>query len=62
MPDVRSIALLRAMIAGFYAYITYCLCAALLLEAWGIAATYTTAVVATVAAQGAAKAIMIRAG
>jgi hypothetical protein len=50
------------MIGGFYAYITYCLCVALLLEAWGVAATFTVAVVATVAVQGAAKAIMIRAG
>jgi len=53
-------ALLRAMIGGFYAYITFCLCVALLLDAWGIAATYTLAVAATVAVQGAARAIMMR--
>lgn len=56
-----AIALLRAMIGGFYAYITYCLCVALLLDAWGIAATYTVAVAATVAVQGAARAVMMRA-
>lgn len=54
------VAMLRAMIGGFYAYITYCLCVALLLESWGIAATYTLAVAATVAVQGLAKAIMMR--
>ena len=32
------VAMLRAMIGGFYAYITYCLAVALLLERWGIAA------------------------
>lgn len=57
-----AVALLRAMIGGFYAYITYCLCVALFLDAWGIAATFTLAVVATVAVQGAAKAIMMRTG
>ncbi len=57
-----AIALLRAMIGGFYAYITYCLCVALLLDSWGVAATFTVAVIATVVVQGAAKAIMMRAG
>lgn len=57
-----ALALLRAMIGGFYAYITYCLSVALLLDSWGIAATYTVAVVATIAVQGAAKAIMMRTG
>jgi hypothetical protein len=55
-----AMALLRAMIGGFYAYITYCLCVALLLEHWGVAATYTFAVVATVAVQGTARAVIMR--
>lgn len=54
------IALLRAMVGGLYAYLTYCLCVALLLEHWGIAATYTFAVVATVAVQGGARAVTMR--
>ncbi len=53
-------ALLRAMVGGFYAYLTYCLCVAVLLEPWGIAVTYTVAVVATVAVQGAARAVILR--
>ena len=57
-----AIALLRAMVGGFYAYITYCLCVALLLDSWGVAATFTVAVIATVVVQGAAKAIMMRTG
>jgi len=54
------VAMLRAMIGGFYAYISYCLCVALLLDRWGIAATFVTAVVAAVVVQGSAKAIMMR--
>jgi hypothetical protein len=54
------VAMLRAMVGGFYAFITYCLCVAVLLEQWGIAATFTVAVVAAVVVQGAAKAIMMR--
>lgn len=54
------VAMLRAMVGGFYAYITYCLCVAALLEHWGMAATFTAAVIATVAVQGAAKAVMMR--
>jgi hypothetical protein len=54
------VAMLRAMVGGFYAYITYCLCVAALLERWGIAVTYTVAIITTVAVQGAAKVIMMR--
>ena len=54
------VAMLRAMVGGFYAYITYCLCVAALLERWGIAVTYTVAIIATVVVQGAAKVIMMR--
>ena len=54
------VAMLRAMVGGFYAYITYCLCVATLLEHWGIAATFTVAVVAAVLVQGSAKAILMR--
>jgi hypothetical protein len=55
------VAMLRAMVGGFYAFIIYCLCVALLLEPLGFAATYVIAVVAAVTVQGAAKAIMMRA-
>jgi uncharacterized membrane protein (GlpM family) len=54
------VAMLRAMVAGFYAYMTYCLCVAALLEHWGIAITYTVAVIATVTVQGGARAIIVR--
>ena len=54
------VALLRAMIGGFYAYIAYCLAVSLLLESCGLAVTYTTAVVAAITVQGAAKLIMMR--
>jgi hypothetical protein len=54
------VALLRAMVGGFYAYITYCLCVAVLLESRGIAVTFIVAVAAAVAVQGTAKAIMMR--
>jgi uncharacterized membrane-anchored protein len=54
------VAMLRAMIGGFYAYISYCLCVALLLDRWGIAAAFVTAVIAAVVVQGSAKAIMMR--
>ena len=54
------VALLRAMIGGFYAYISYCLCVAVLLERCGIAVTFIAAVLAAVTVQGAAKLIMMR--
>ncbi len=54
------VALLRSMIGGFYSYIAYCLCVAVLLEKYGIAVTFTVAVVAAVTVQGAAKAILLR--
>ena len=53
-------ALLRSMIGGFYAYIVFCLCVAALLDKSGTAATFSIAVVAAVATQGAARAIMLR--
>jgi uncharacterized membrane protein (GlpM family) len=54
------VAMLRAMIGGFYSYIAFCLSVALLLEGWGLAATFVTAVIAAVVVQGSAKAIMMR--
>lgn len=54
------VALLRAMVGGFYAFIAYCLSVAVLLEDWGIAVTFTVAVAAAVVVQGTAKAIMMR--
>ena len=54
------VALLRAMIGGFYAYIAYCLAVSLLLETYGIAVTYMAAVAAAITVQGAAKLIMMR--
>ena len=54
------VAMLRAMVGGFYAYIVYCLSVAMLLEHCGIAATFVFAVVAAVVVQGSAKAIMMR--
>jgi len=53
-------ALLRSMVGGFYAFIAYCLSVALLLEHWGVAATFGVAVSAAVVVQGAAKAVMIK--
>jgi uncharacterized membrane protein (GlpM family) len=55
------VAMLRAMIGGFYAYISFCVCVALLLDRWGVAATFVTAVIAAVAVQGSAKVIMQKA-
>jgi hypothetical protein len=55
------VALLRSMIGGFPAYIIYCLLVAVLLERYGIAVTFSVAVVAAVTVQGTAKAIMMRA-
>jgi hypothetical protein len=55
------VALLRSMLGGFYAYIVFCLCVAMLLERYGIAVTFSVAVAAAVAVQGAAKAILMRA-
>jgi len=54
------VAMLRAMIGGFYAYISFCLCVALLLDRWGIAATFVNTVVEAVVVQRSAKAIMMR--
>lgn len=54
------VALLRSMLGGFYAYIVFCLCVAVLLERYGIAVTFSIAVVAAVTVQGTAKAIMMR--
>ncbi len=54
------VAMLRAMIGGFYAYVTFCLCVAVLLGQLGIAATFAIAVAAAVVVQGAAKTIMMR--
>jgi uncharacterized membrane protein (GlpM family) len=54
------VALLRAMIGGFYAYIAYCLSVALLLGTYGIAATFCVAVAAAVTVQGAARAVTMR--
>jgi hypothetical protein len=55
-----AVALLRAMVGGFYAFIAYCLSVAVLLEDWGIAVTFIVAVAAAVVVQGTAKAIMLR--
>jgi hypothetical protein len=54
------VALLRSMIGGFYSFIAYCLCVALLLEHYGVAITFTAAVLAAVTVQGTARAIMLR--
>lgn len=56
------VALLRAMVGGFYAYITYCVAVAALLASWGIAATFIAAVAAAVIVQAAAKVIIMRSG
>jgi uncharacterized membrane protein (GlpM family) len=53
-------AMLRAMIGGLYAYLTCCLCVAAMLERSGVALTFTVAVLATVAVQGAARAMVLR--
>lgn len=55
-----TIALLRSMVGGFYAFIAFCLGVAVLLEAQGIAVTFVVATAAAVAVQGAAKAIIMR--
>jgi uncharacterized membrane protein (GlpM family) len=52
--------LLRSMVAGFYAYLTYCLAMALALPAMDAGWAITTAVLAAVLVQGAAKLIMMR--
>jgi hypothetical protein len=54
------VAMLRSMVGGFYAFISYCLCVAVLLEYFGFAATFGIAIAAAVMVQGAAKAIMMR--
>jgi len=55
-----TIVLLRAMVGGFYSYLAYCFCVALLLEDWGFGPTFATAVAAALLVQGAAKALMMR--
>jgi hypothetical protein len=52
------VALLRSMMGGFYAYIVFCLCVALMLETWGTATTFTVAVIAAVAMQGLVRFVM----
>ena len=54
------VALLRAMLGGFYAYLTCCAAVALLLPRWGIAATFFTAVVAAVVVQAGARLVIMR--
>jgi uncharacterized membrane-anchored protein len=54
-------AMLRAMVSGFYAYLTFCVAFAWLLEGWGTGATTTAAAIATVAVQGTARAVMMHA-
>jgi uncharacterized membrane protein (GlpM family) len=49
------VAMLRSMIGGFYSYLTYCLVVAVLLEQFGVAATFTIAVAAAITVQGVAK-------
>jgi hypothetical protein len=55
-----AVALLRSMVGGFYAYISYCLAVAVLLERFGIAITFSIAVAAAVIVQGTARAVMMR--
>jgi uncharacterized membrane protein (GlpM family) len=55
-----TIAMLRAMIAGFYSFIVFCLAVSLLLGHSGIAVTFIVAVAAAVVSQAVAKAVMMR--
>ncbi len=55
-----AIVLLRAMAGGFYAYVAYCVCVALLLESQGFGVTFTVAVAAALAVQGATRLAMLR--
>lgn len=52
--------LLRSMIGGFYAYLTYCLVMALALPVAGAGGAVALAVLAAVLVQGLAKAVMMR--
>ena len=56
------VALLRAMVGGFYAFIAFCAAVALLLEAAGVAITFLVAFAAAVAVQGAARAVAMKTG
>jgi hypothetical protein len=55
------VVLLRAMVGGFYAYVAFSFCVAVLLESWGTAATFVAAVAAAVMVHGAVKAFIMRA-
>ena len=55
-----AVALLRAMVGGFYSFISFCLAVSVLLPHAGIAVTFAAAVAAAVVVQWAAKAIMMR--
>lgn len=55
-----TIAMLRAMIAGFYSFIAFCLAVSVLLGHSGIAVTFAAAVAAAVVTQALAKAVMMR--
>jgi len=57
-----AVALLRAMIGGFYSFIAFSLTVSLLLAHASVAVTFVAAVVAAVVVQGVAKAIMMRIG
>jgi len=52
--------LLRGMAAGFYAFITFCVVLALTLVSWGIAASFSLAVVVALIVQGIAKVVLLR--
>ena len=54
------VAMLRAMIGGFYAFLAYCIAVALLLPTQGIAVTFVVAVASAVVVQGAARAVVLR--
>ncbi len=55
-----AVALLRAMVGGFYSFLSFCLAVSLLLPHASIAVTFAAAVAAAVVVQWAAKAIMMR--
>jgi hypothetical protein len=52
------VAMLRAMVGGFYSYIAFCLGVALLLPGLGAAATFAVAVVAACTVQAIAKVVV----
>ena len=55
-----AVALLRAMIGGFYSFIAFCLAVSVLLGHSGIAVTFAVAVASAVVAQAVAKTVMMR--